>query len=78
MNYSREQLKEAFDKVCDKTDWKRPIDSVCRSQDVPIVADAIQYFTATEAHFDYLGVVNGNHMLKVRADGYRRGPAGDH
>lgn len=76
--YTKEQLIAAFDKVKNKEHWKNPIDSFCNSNDVAVTYAAIEYFTGTEAKFDYLGLVDGNHMLKVYADGYRLGPCGDH
>lgn len=83
----RNELKEAFDLVKNPVHWKDPIDSVCTTDEVKIIAEAIEYFTATKASFDYLGIVMareqgrfkaGDHLMKVRADGYRKGPAGDH
>ena len=73
--YTREQLVAAFDKVKDKNHWKNPIKSYCSCADVDIVAEAIEYFTATKAEFDYLGVVDGEHKMHVRAAGYYAGPA---
>jgi hypothetical protein len=86
--YTHDALKAAFELVETKGDWKAPIESYCTTDEVKIIAEAIKFFTATEAHFDYIGVYStpdggatrfkvGDHIMKVRADGYRKGPAGD-
>lgn len=74
MNYTPEQLSAAFDKVRNSIHWKDPIHKVIDFKDKEIVSVAISYFTATEAKF----VDIGYGKLIVKADGYRRGPAGDH
>jgi hypothetical protein len=84
--YTQAELKNAFDLVADAFDWKASIEAYVSSDEVKIVAIAIEHFTATQAKFDYIGIVNdtstrfapGTHVLKVRAVGYRSGPAGDH
>lgn len=85
--FTYDELNRAFKLVQNEDHWKNPINSVCSSDEVKVVAAAIEYFTATKAHFDYLGVSEGTgrtrfkageHILRVLADGYRRGPAGDH
>ncbi len=87
--FTHEELETAFDLVKDKEHWKNPIYSYCTSEEIKIIAAAIQYFTATEAKFDYIGKIKvpipnanrfkiGDHIFKVRAGGYRAGLAGDH
>lgn len=71
---SQEELQAAFDLVRDPKDWKNHIDTVIDADKQGIVADAISHFTATSAHFEELP----NGKLRVIADGYRMGPAGDH
>ena len=87
LGFSYKQLCDAFDLVKDGEHWKNPIDSLCTTEEVAAVAAAIWYFTATKPIFDYIGKVEtsehkrfkeNQHIMKVRADGYRRGPAGDH
>jgi hypothetical protein len=88
--YTYDALKAAFQLVENKKDWKAPIESYVTTDEVKIVAEAIKFFTATVAHFDYIGIYTvteqplstcrfqpGVHIMKVRADGYRKGPAGD-
>jgi len=72
-------------------DWRDPIDSYCTTEEAKAVKAAIEFYTATVPIFDYIGECqgqspngplarfkNGDLILKVRADGYRKGPAGDH
>jgi len=96
--FTRTELTAAFELVQNPNDWKAPIDGYCTTDEVKTVAAAIEFFTATKPHFDYLRKVDadfltalvanrtpknhrlhfGDHIMKVRADGYRAGPAGDH
>jgi hypothetical protein len=66
-----ESLEQAFNSVCNRDDWKAPIETVIFPADQAIVAEAIAFYTATEAVF----IKQGN-MLLVKALGYRNGPAG--
>ena len=77
MNYTIEQLQEAFTKVQNKQDWKariRYIVSAGESHD--LIQAAIIYFTATVPMFYPFDIKKGTYL--VEADGYRYGPAGDH
>ncbi len=87
--FTHEELKQAFELVQNKEHWKNEIYSYCTTEEVKVIAAAIIFYTATKAHFDYIGILNtepseterfkiGDHIMKVRADGYRKGPAGDH
>lgn len=87
--FTESQLRAAFELVQNPADWKAAIDSYVSSDELKVVAAAIEFFTGTTAKFDYIRLVTedsvtatrfkaGDHILKVRADGYRRGPAGDH
>lgn len=68
------ELKPYFDRVCNKSDWKRKIDAFCRIEDAEKVIRAIAFFTATEAKITRMN----DEWVRVQADGYRLGPAGDH
>ncbi len=72
--YTKEQLKEAFEKVQDSAHWKNPINSCCRGAELEVTREAIRFFTGTETEFFYLD----NGWYKIKADGYRLGPCGDH
>lgn len=71
MKYNREELATAFQKVQDKAHWKNPIKSTCTKDELEVVAEAIIYFTATEASFQPIGI----DLFKVTAPGYWAGPA---
>lgn len=73
--FSQEMLQKAFDRICDLNDWKAPIDGFCRIGEMECVSAAIEHFTATKAQFNTLGDCRG--WVRVKAIGYRNGPAGD-
>lgn len=81
-----QELKKYFELVQNKEHWKNPIDSYCTASELNKVYEAIRFFTGTEPTFNYVGPIFGNEnrfkkgdlIFKVRADGYRLGPAGDH
>jgi len=74
VNALTEKLKPLFDSICDPKDWKAPIKAYVRDFKRADIAEAIVFYTATEAAFEDAG----NGWLKVTAPGYRMGPAGDH
>lgn len=79
--YTQEQLEEAFNKVKSPSHWKNPINRIIEAKDKNVVAAAIMHFTATTAYFEKLpntNEVNKDMWLRVKAAGYRMGPAGDH
>lgn len=71
------ELKPHFDAVCNKRDWKGPIDAFCRRDDLPVVKRAIAFFTATDAIYQEVMPPNSE-WVRVLSVGYRQGPAGDH
>lgn len=76
-------LKAAFDLVANKTDWKAPVDALVEGESCDfsedVIVDAVLFFTGTTATvsrgFDCGAVAS---TYRVRAAGYRAGPAGDH
>ena len=62
-----------FCMVCDRDDWKAPIDSEVRECYVEKVVDAVNYFTATEVK---LSAGSKEGFVRVQSVGYRMGPAG--
>jgi len=72
--FNQEQLEAAFSAVCDKADWKAPINAVVGESLVGLVYSAIVHFTATCPKVTRME--NGN--FSVKSIGYRQGPAGDH
>lgn len=75
VNRRRPALEAAFEQVRSARHWKEPIDAYCRCEDRVVVAEAIEFFTATVASFYVCGV---DGWCRVKAAGYRAGPAGDH
>lgn len=42
--FDRDELQRAFDGVCDKDNWKNPIDAIVEVQDLSVVCSAIAFF----------------------------------
>ena len=75
MGYKISDLRAAFEAVAPKDDWKGPIDAVINTGMFQITYAAVWFFTSTE-----LRTVNPSKrsvQVRVTADGYRAGPAGD-
>jgi len=67
-------MKKAFEKVQNPHDWKEPIEAWIPEEEWDITRDAVIFYTATTPCIvSWLGS-----LILIRADGYRRGPAGDH
>jgi hypothetical protein len=73
--WTRKQLKDAFDKVCDPKDWKAPIYARVMRKNIDVTLAAIAFFTGTSG-----GVrdIAGRPDVYIESEGYRKGPAGDH
>jgi hypothetical protein len=74
LNEEREILEKYFGKIQNNEHWKNPIDAFCRAEEQYMVEKAIIFFTATTPTFEKMN----NEWVRVRAAGYRAGPAGDH
>jgi len=85
--WSRDELTEAFDKAVALSGaifgdepgtrhWKDKIVAVVDLDEVAVTAEAIAFFTATEARI--VEVHGQPEKRALIADGYRAGPAGDH
>lgn len=66
MNYTREQLLEAFTKVENKSNWKLPIDAVIQEEDMVVTSEAIIYFAGCKPTFE---LINGG-RIRCKAVGY--------
>jgi hypothetical protein len=81
-NYDVEQaeLTAAFDLVEPSTHWKDPIDAVVpATADLELIQEAVIHFTATTPTFTRCPSGDPTDCrIRVQADGYRAGPAGDH
>ncbi len=67
-------IDSCFRMVANLYDWKAPINSIILKEDRILVLQAIAFYTATCPTFT---VFDDKHY-RVKADGYRLGPAGDH
>ena len=70
----QKRLQAAFDWIKDPRDWRAPIDRVVDGTD-PRFLDAFlacEHFTATKLQAEHMERT----LFRVRADGYRNGPAG--
>lgn len=78
--YGEEALKKAFDTVCDPNDWKGPIDCFVTADNVAVVVAAIQFYTATTPKVEAVkdNRTANSTLFRVKSEGYRKGPAGDH
>lgn len=70
--FSVAEMEAAFDLVKPAEHWKAPIDAVIPAEKRAVVAEAVAYYTATEAEFAPAGFGE----LRVTAAGYWAGPAG--
>jgi hypothetical protein len=75
--YKVDDLRAAFDMVCDKADWKGPIDSWIHATDLDLVKAAITFMTGTVATVVGTDTLNGETAYHIKAIGYRAGPCGD-
>ena len=79
--YGLDDLRAAFAQVEAKTHWKDPIDTLLAEGQVArlmLIAEAVEFYTATPATFTVERQPDGRKMVRVQAAGYRAGPAGDH
>jgi len=80
MVHCRDCLKKCFDVMADPNDWKAPICAMISpeawSSAAGIIAESIEFFTATKASCSMVETAYGYRVV-VEADGYRNGPAGD-
>lgn len=75
MTDEQKKHERNFKRVANKKDWKAPIDAIIRVDDFEAINDAVEFFTATTLRVDEN---MGHGKVRVKAKGYRMGPAGDH
>lgn len=68
-------LRELFSEICDKVDWKGPIDTVVDADMLDLYKEAIAFMTATDTRI--VGGINQG-KFRIVSVGYHAGPAGDH
>jgi hypothetical protein len=64
-----DQLKEAFERVCDPRNWRAPIRAVIPAVDRLLVEKAVRWYAETEPRFEE--VPGDGMLLTVVAPGYR-------
>lgn len=69
-------LRTAFSHLCDPNDWKAPIDVIVPYESANVYMDAISFMTATTASATRCQTATGTPAFRLRAVGYRAGPAG--
>ena len=65
-DHTQEELKEAFDKVANKNDWKNPINRWIPKSDLEATEIAVIHFTGSIVHV----LDEKEKKVKIRADGY--------
>jgi hypothetical protein len=80
MQLEAAQMKAAFERVGNPTDWRAPIDAtvtVSCLEELTLISKAVVFYTATATTFDIIDTPKaGVYVVRVRAIGYRMGPAG--
>jgi hypothetical protein len=66
LGYSRRQLKEAFDKVCDVDNWKKPINKRVSVDDLSVVCTAVAFFVGDFPKVIYCG----SGQYRIESPGY--------
>lgn len=67
------ELRDAFDMVCDKDNWKNPIDARIENPGAhmrEVIKDAIMYFTGSTAYFRRVVEDSGRDTFHITAKGY--------
>ena len=71
--FTRGQLHEMFDAICDPADWRGPICAWVPMEGVAIAVEAVKFFTATNPT---VGFDCATMRCLIESEGYRNGPAG--
>lgn len=66
-SYSREQLLAAFNSVCNKDNWKMPIDAIVEDPDYDMIKEAVAFFAGCKPSFE---PIHGTDRVRVQAVGY--------
>ena len=74
--YTIAEMEAAFKAVQDLVNWKAPINAVIERDKLDLTLRAIEFYTGTKGLWVPAGT-DGS-MVRVRAQGYAAGPAGDH
>lgn len=63
-------LRHAFDAVCDKENWKNPVNAEIEDNMISATLVAIEFFTGSKARLKFVGRKDGVNKFKVWALGY--------
>lgn len=75
--WTRGELEAAFDKVSDPSDWRGAIEAWVDLEDLELTRAAVMFFTATALEeVERKEAGNMTVLVRVKAAGYRMGPAG--
>jgi hypothetical protein len=69
MKYTQQQLHAAFDRVCNKNHWKKPINklvTVKSKDELDVIKEAVIHFTGGVADIEQVGP----NKYRVTASGY--------
>ena len=64
--YTEAELREAFEQIQDKEDWKNPIKAVIKSYEFSKFEAAVEFFTSSQLEI----VERGVNQFRVYASGY--------
>jgi hypothetical protein len=68
-------LRAAFSNVCNKDDWKAPINVLVPLRLVGLYQDAIEFMTGVKPT---CWLTSDDSTIRLTCVGYRNGPCGDH
>ena len=79
--YRRETLSPIFDSVADPLDWRAPISTWIKPEDLNLVRDAVAYFAGTDVEVEIQNKTDHpagqlGHTMLIYSVGYRNGPCG--
>jgi hypothetical protein len=69
------RMRRQFDRVCDPTNWKNPIDTtvaIATHDKMRAIAEAVVYFTGSVPTFSAIKIRGVRCVYRVRAAGYYR------
>ncbi len=72
LGFTREDLTEAFERVSHPDDWRGPIWSIIKPEEVDVTRAAVTFFVGAAP---VIARMSPHHFVVV-SDGYRNGPAG--
>ena len=72
-NYSIFDLRENFNKVAPKENWKNPIDAIIDAkEDIGLLFASIEFMTGSMGYVTIISRQDGHLAYHIKADGYYR------